>query len=147
MFKHLLVPISDDSITKSELKQVVELAKKDSAKLTLVFVSDPISPYMYSDSTSSIVISEQEHQKACVKFAKKLFDKAKTQIPEDCGVDTVHIFHPNIADGIIDAANNVGADVICMASHKRSGIKGFFLRSESHEVILHSKLPVLVLSA
>jgi nucleotide-binding universal stress UspA family protein len=57
------------------------------------------------------------------------------------------MFHPNIADGIIDAANSVGADLICMASHKRSGIKGSFLRSESHEVILNSKLPVLVLSA
>jgi hypothetical protein len=81
---------------------------------------------MYADSTASIVISEKDHQDACNKFAKKLFTKAKGQIPEEITVDTVHIFHPNIADGIIDAAKNVSADVICMASHKRTGISGFF---------------------
>ena len=42
MFKHILAPISGDSITKSELDQVVTLASKDSAKITLVYVSDPI---------------------------------------------------------------------------------------------------------
>ena len=135
MFKHLLAPISGDSITKSELNQVVSLASKDSAKITLVYVSDPIGPYMYADSTSSIVISEQEHQKACNEFAKKLFHKARAQIPAEVLIDTVHVFHPNIADGI------------CMVSHKRTGLKGLFLRSESHEVILHSHLPVLVLNA
>ena len=137
MFKHILAPISGDSITKSELDQVVTLASKDSAKITLVYVSDPIGPYMYADSTSSIVISEQEHQKACNAFAKKVFEKAKARIP--AGV--------SIADGIIDTAKSVGADVICMVSHKRTGLKGLFLRSESQEVILHSHLPVLVLNA
>jgi len=33
-----------------------------------------------------------------------------------------------------------------MASHKRTGIKSFLLGSETHEVIVHSKLPVLVLA-
>jgi len=147
MFKHIITPVSDDAITKSELKQVIKLAMLDKAKITLVYVSDPIGPYMYADSTASIVISEKEHQDACNKFAKKLFTKAKAQIPEEITVDTVHIFHPNIADGIIDAAKSMGADVICMASHKRTGISGFFLRSESHEVILHSQLPVLILNS
>jgi nucleotide-binding universal stress UspA family protein len=32
-----------------------------------------------------------------------------------------------------------------MASHKRTGIKGLLLGSETHEVIVHSTLPVLVL--
>ena len=130
MFKHILAPISGDS-----------------AKITLVYVSDPIGPYMYADSTSSIVISEQEHQKACNAFAKKVFEKAKARIPAGVSIDTVHVFHPNIADGIIDTAKSVGADVICMVSHKRTGLKGLFLRSESQEVILHSHLPVLVLNA
>ena len=147
MFKHILAPISGDSITKSELDQVVTLASKDSAKITLVYVSDPIGPYMYADSTSSIVISEQEHQKACNAFAKKVFEKAKARIPAGVSIDTVHVFHPNIADGIIDTAKSVGADVICMVSHKRTGLKGLFLRSESQVVILHSHLPVLVLNA
>jgi len=35
--------------------------------------------------------------------------------------------------------------VIVMASHKRTGISGVLLGSETHDVIVHTKLPVLVL--
>jgi nucleotide-binding universal stress UspA family protein len=45
----------------------------------------------------------------------------------------------------LDGAKKAKADVIVMASHKRTGIKGVLLGSETHEVIVHSKLPVLVL--
>ena len=61
-------------------------------------------------------------------------------------VDEIHITHPNISDGIIEAAKKSKADVIAMASHKRTGMKGIFLRSEAHEVILHSTIPVLILN-
>ncbi len=146
MFKNILVPISGDSLTKSELKEVIKLASIDQAKVTLAFVSDPLGPYMYSDLASQVVISEKKHQKACVEFAKRLFAKSKAMMPKDLEVNTLHIIHPNVADGIIDAAKASKADVIMMASHKRTGIKGFFLRSEALEVILHSKLPVLVMN-
>ncbi|MEY3875373.1 MAG: hypothetical protein RIR50_544 [Pseudomonadota bacterium] len=50
-----------------------------------------------------------------------------------------------LSEGILDGAKKAKADVIVMASHKRTGIKGILLGSETHEVIVHSKLPVLVL--
>jgi len=57
----------------------------------------------------------------------------------------LHISNTNLAEGILDGAKKAKADVIVMASHKRTGIKGVLLGSETHEVIVHSKLPVLVL--
>ena len=57
----------------------------------------------------------------------------------------MHISNTNLAEGILDGAKKAKADVIVMASHKRTGIKGVLLGSETHEVIVHSKLPVLVL--
>jgi nucleotide-binding universal stress UspA family protein len=45
----------------------------------------------------------------------------------------------------LDAAKKAKVDVIVMASHKRTGIKGLLLGSETHEVIVHATLPVLVL--
>jgi nucleotide-binding universal stress UspA family protein len=57
----------------------------------------------------------------------------------------LHIANTNLSEGILDAAKKAKADVIVMASHKRTGIKGVLLGSETHEVIVHSKLPVLVL--
>lgn len=146
MFNHLLVPIANDHITKPELKEVVQLAAIDQAKITLAYISDPISPYMYSEMVDQFVITEQEHRKACAELALRLFLHARKLIPEEFEVDTLHLYHVNIADGIIEVAKQSKADVIMMASHKRTGIKGFFLRGEAHEVILYSKLPVVILN-
>lgn len=146
MFKNILVPINGDSLTKSELKMAVKLAKEDGAKITIAYVSNPIIPYSSSEIQSVLAISPVEYKKYCEAFANKLFVKAKKLIGSQVKVGEIHIYHPNASDGIIEAAQKSKADVIAMASHKRDGIKGLFLRSEAHEVILHSKVPVLILN-
>ena len=101
MFKHLLVPIDGSDVTKKSLKNVLDLAKKDKASITLVYVSDPMPPMVYSDSNLGYGFSQKDHKKAC--------------------------------------------DAIVMASHKRTGIKGVLVGSQTNEVIVHSSLPVIVL--
>ena len=46
------------------------------------------------------------------------------------------------ADG---TAKKKKCDLICMASHGRRGLSGVLLGSETHKVLTHSDLPVLVL--
>ena len=145
MFKNLLVAISGESITQSELKKVVKLAKADGAKISLAFITDPVIPYSSSEVQSVLAISPEEYKKVTKQFAERLFTKAKKLIGPGIEVNTFHISHPNISDGIIEAAKKAKSDVIVMASHKRTGLRGVFLRSESQEVILHSKIPVLIL--
>ena len=146
MFKKLLVPVSGDAITKKELKKAAKLAKQANAKLALVYVSDPLAPYMYTESVNSSMISEASHKKACIEFAKKLFTKARSELGADLVANVYHISHPNIADGILEAAKKFKADAIVMSSHKRTGISGLFLRSEAQEVVLHSPIPVIILN-
>jgi nucleotide-binding universal stress UspA family protein len=145
VFKNLLVAISGDSITQTELKKVVKLAKIDSAKISLAFITDPVIPYSSSEVESPLALSPKEYQKVTKAYAEKLFSKARKLIGPDIEVSELHIYHPNISDGIIEAAKKAKSDVIVMASHKRTGLRGIFLRSESQEVILHSKIPVLIL--
>ena len=145
MFKNILVPVSGDSITKSELKAAIKLAKLDGAKISLVFVTDPVMPYSSSEVQSALALSVKEYKKLSDEFAKRVLAKAKSIIGPDIEVSEFHIYHPNVSDGIIEAAKKAKADVIIMTSHKRTGLRGIFLRSEAQEVILHSQLPVLIL--
>ena len=46
--------------------------------------------------------------------------------------------------GIISAAKKARCDLIFMASHGRSGLSGLLLGSETHKVLTHSAIPVLV---
>ncbi len=144
MFKHLLVPVDGSDVSKKSLKKVAELAKADGAAVTLVYVSDPLPPMVYSDSTMAYGVSAKEHTKACDAFAADVFKKSQTQLGT-VKAKTLHMKTSNLAEGILDAAKKAKTDVIVMASHKRTGIKSMLLGSETHEVIVHSKLPVLVL--
>jgi len=47
-------------------------------------------------------------------------------------------------EGIIDAADESGANAIVIGSHGRTGVHEFFEGSVSHDVAKHSPLPVLV---
>jgi len=145
MFKHLLVPVDGSDLSKKSLKKVAELAKADGAAVTLVYVSDPLPPMIYSDSTMGYGVSQKEHKTACDAYAKDVFKKAVTQLGASIEVKTMHISNSALSEGILVGAKRAKADVIVMASHKRTGIKSILLGSETHEVIVHSKLPVLVL--
>ena len=101
---------------------------------------------VYSDSTMGYGITQKYHQKVCEAYAKDVFKKAATVLGTGIKAKTLHISNTILSEGIFDGAKKAKADVIVMASHKRTGIKGILLGSETHEVIVHSKLPVLVLS-
>jgi nucleotide-binding universal stress UspA family protein len=146
VFKKILVPISGDAITKKELNKIAKLAKLDNAEIVLAYISDPLAPYIYTESVNGLLISERVHKKACAEFAEKLFAKAKSQLGSGLNIGSIHLTHPNVADGILEAAKKVKVDVIAMSSHKRTGISGLLLRSEAQEVVLHSPIPVIILN-
>jgi len=145
MFKHLLVPVDGSDVSKKALKKVAQLAIADKAAVTLVYVSDPLPPTVYSDSTMGYGITQKDHQKVCETYAQDVFKKAATALGASVKAKSLHVSNTNFSVGILDAAKKAKADVIVMASHKRTGIKGLLLGSETHEVIVHSTLPVLVL--
>jgi len=137
--------VDGSDVSKKSLKKVAELAKADGAAVTLVYVSDSLPPMVYSDSTLGYGITQKDHQKACDAYAKDVFKKAATALGTSIKAKILHISNSNLSEGILDGAKKSKADVIVMASHKLTGIKGVLLGSETHEVIVHSKLPVLVL--
>lgn len=145
MFKHLLVPVDGSDVSKKSLKKVAELAKADKAAVTLVYVSDPMPPMVYSDSSMGYGISQKDHKKVCEAYAADVLKKASLLLGASVKASTLHIPNSNLSGGILDGAKKSKADVIVMASHKRTGIKSVLLGSETHEVIVHSKIPVLVL--
>jgi nucleotide-binding universal stress UspA family protein len=90
-------------------------------------------------------ITQKDHQKVCAAYAQDVFKKAATALGSSVKAKSLHVSNTNLSAGILDAAKKAKADVIVMASHKRTGIKGLLLGSETHEVIVHATLPGLVL--
>jgi nucleotide-binding universal stress UspA family protein len=104
MFKHLLVPVDGSDVSKKSLKKVAALAKADDAAVTLVYVSDPLPPMVYSDSTMGYGISQKEHTKVCEAYAMDVFKKAVTALGAGIQVKSLHIANSNLSEGILAGA-------------------------------------------
>lgn len=145
MFTHLLVPISSMEMIAKTMKSISKLAWTDAAEISFVHVSEPTPPYMYADNAFGYGISDEAHKQSCQEYAGKLFERASSLLGEGIQSHTLHIFSADVVDGIIEAAKKSKADVIVMASHKRTGLKGWLYGSETQGLINQTKLPVLVL--
>ena len=145
MFKNILVPIVDDMVTPKSMKMIADLVEQDGATLTLAYVSDPRAPFVYAKKASDYKVSDARHKKACEEHANDLLTKAAKMVGKNVSVKTLHEYNATVYEGILAAAKKAKADVIMMASHKRTGLKGVFMGSDTHAVIVHSKLPVVVI--
>jgi nucleotide-binding universal stress UspA family protein len=145
MFTHLLVPVSSMEMIAKSLKNISKLVMADGAEVSLVHISEPTPPYMYADNAFGYGISDEAHKRSCQEYAAKLFERASGMLGQGVRVHTVHLFNSDVVDGILEANKKVKADVIVMASHKRSGFAGWFYGSDTQGLIAQTKTPVLVL--
>lgn len=145
MFKHLLVPIASEEMIGKTFKHVTRLVKLDQARVTLVHISEPIPLYMYESNAYGFQAAEENHKINCESYSKKLFDLAAADLGSSIKCDVCHLYNINVFEGIVEASKLSKVDVILMASHKRTGLKGLFMGSDTNAVIKHTKLPVLVI--
>ena len=143
MYKHILVPTDGSPLSAKATDQAMDLAKAIGARITGMTVSIPfhtlaLDPEMLSDTPL-------QYKEDCEKRARKCLD-AVAFAAQAAGVpcDTADVTADHPYEGIIDTATSKGCDLIVMASHGRKGISGLVVGSETHKVLTHSKIPVLV---
>lgn len=145
MFTHVLLPVASTDLNHRALRKIAQLARTAGAKITLVYVSDPLPPGFYSNSPlSESFLTPKDHQKACEHFAQTLFKKLKGELGSDIVEGQCHIMNAQVSEGILQAAKARKADVIAMVSHKYAGLKRLILGSHTQEVLHAARMPVLV---
>ncbi len=145
MFKHLLVPTDGSPLSTSTVDRAVSFAKEAGARITFFYAQPDFPMPIYGEGALIDPTTPEQFAKSAAEEARVILEKAK-QTADAAGVtagtDTVVNEVPY--EGIIDAANRHGCDLIFMASHGRRGIAGLLLGSEATKVLTHSKIPVLI---
>jgi len=116
---------SDDAV--KPYINACRLFKKMGTKLHLVYVNLPNESFR----------STMEMEAKVMKFLKKA---------ENCldNLENVKYFSDyTIEQGILNYANIIGADLIALATHGRTGLAHFFEGSISEDIANHSVLPVM----
>ncbi|MUU78187.1 universal stress protein [Winogradskyella endarachnes] len=102
-------------------------AKKLKAKIHLVYVNSPDGNFK----------SSSEIDKTVANFLKK----ADGNLDSLSAVNVVCDY--SVEKGILNFANVIGADLISIATHGRTGLAHFFEGSISEDIANHSTLPVM----
>ncbi|MGP1675782.1 MAG: universal stress protein [Burkholderiales bacterium] len=146
MFKHILVPTDGSNLSLKAAKQAVMLAKAVGAHVTAFYASPNYNSSAYfGDGYTLRVPSPKDHAELSQKQARKYLSAIEVEAEVEkvpCAV--FHAVSDSPYEAIIDAAKKKKCDLIVMASHGRRGLSALVLGSETHKVLIHSKIPVLV---
>ena len=145
--KKILSPVDFSEPSNAALISAVELAEQYSASIILVHAINEIDPtpspsytltHHLMDQIPQIMgqMTENAH-KAMQDLIKNHFDQ---RIPAE---HRVVIGDP--AESIVQLAENEEADLIVMATHGRSGLKGLFFGSVAEKVVRSAACPVLTM--
>ena len=142
MFKRILIPTDGSDLSTEAALRAVPLAKLAGAGMTVLFVQDI---YIYSGIGESNMTGLQEYTAAAraagLRGVERVADAAKA---EGVVIDTLVVENQQTANGIVEAAQAVQADLIAMGSHGRSGLAKFVMGSVAAKVVALSPIPVLV---
>lgn len=146
MFKHILVPTDGSKLSQKAVRQAIELASTTNAKVTALHVYPKFAGSPYGTYGPAAEIIGEAHENHARAESIKLFDAIR-KLGDAAGitVDSILVENNEVWKQVIATAKKKKCDLICMASHGRRGFSGVLLGSETHKVLTHSDLPVLVL--
>ena len=148
MFKHILLPTDGSKLSDKAVRQAIKTAKALGAKITAIHVAPDYARYVSERYNVSAVLAapvKRKYQEEAAALSKEILDPvcaAATAAGVECAAVSATSDAPY--EAIIKQAAKSGCDLIMMASHGRKGLQSMLLGSETHKVLVHSKVPTLV---
>jgi nucleotide-binding universal stress UspA family protein len=144
LFKHILLATDGSAASEHAAARAVELARDCGARLTAVYVVDPY-PYIGVGETNPVGLNAylsaaRDHAAAAHARVSALADQGGAPLQLE-----VLLVEDMAADkGILASAGELGADLVIVGSHGRTGLRRLLLGSVAAKVIAASPVPVLV---
>ena len=142
MFKHILMPTDGSELSNEAVREGLKLARENGARVTFLSVVTPF--HVFVAANHMLTDTRAEYEKHSRQHAERLLGECR-EAARQAGVQSNGHFvvseHPY--EEIVKAARE--ADLVVMASHRRRGIEGLLLGSQTHKTITHTRTPVLVM--
>ncbi len=143
MFKHILLPTDGSELSLRAADTGIALATKLGARVHAFHVVAPFPSLAY---LVDIIQANQEFYLADAVERAEGYLKEVKQRAADAGVpcESSHKINDQPYAAIVKTAVDRQCDLIVMASHGWRGLNRLLLGSETHKVLLHGDVPVLV---
>jgi len=142
LYQHILVPIDGSETSMVAMKEAIKLGKALNSKITVVQVMalDPFiaDVYVKTGQTNDLIERTRTYLLDILQQAKQEFTN------EGLTVETKLLEGFVVHEEIIQAAQDLNADLIVMGSHGRTGVRKLVLGSVAQKVLGESHIPVLI---
>ncbi len=146
MFKKILIPTDGSPLSAQSANKGVCLAREIGAEIVALYVTQPFAATVGFDGmAAAYAITDEDYDKTAAeqadKYVKAVLDRAET-----AGVKASSkiVSNFNVADGIVQSAEEMGCDLIFIGSHGRSGLSRLLLGSVTIKVLSLARMAVLV---
>ncbi len=140
--KNILVPTDFSETSAKALDWAIEIAKPQRAEIHIIHVLEPIAyPVEWLEGFSGMEALED----AIAANARKALENLANRVRNaGLSVQTSLVFgYP--PEAIISYVKEHDISMICMGSHKRSGLEKLIIGSTTEKVVRQSPCPVLVI--
>ena len=143
MFKHILLPTDGTPPSLRAARLAVELAKRCGARLTALHVVEcsPARAHRGGVATLAEIDGIVEAQRISVAHLGEVEAIALAQGTPCAGEQ---VTHASPGHAIVEFANHHACDLIVMGTHGRRGLERLVLGSKTEQVLLATRVPVLV---
>ncbi len=147
MFRHLLVPVDGSDLSANSADRAITFAKETGAQITFFFAKPEYPLAFYGEGALIDPTTPERFAEMAEEQAHEILSEAEAKcktLAQEVKVTSLSLTNAAPWEGIIAAAEQIGAALIFVASHGRRGISGLLLGSETQKVLMHSTIPVLV---
>ena len=146
MFKKILIPTDGSKLSAQAANKGVCFAREIGAEIVALYVTQPFSATVGFDGmAAAYAITNEDYDKKAAEQAQKhiqaVLDRADTAGVKASGKAVSNF---NVADGIVQAAEEEQCELIFIGSHGRSGLSRLLLGSVTSKVLSLAKTAVLV---
>jgi nucleotide-binding universal stress UspA family protein len=147
VYRKILIATDGSGLADRALEHGLALASAVGAEVVLVTVTEMWSALeMSREAAKNILHAIETYERIEADRARSILAAAGERAGK-AGIvfETRHVSDRRPSEGILDAAQETGCDLIVMATHGRRGVNRVLLGSQTNEVVTHSEVPVLVL--
>ena len=137
MFGHLLVPLDGSRLAETALPAAAELARRLRASATLLHVLEPDAPP---------TVHGDRHLRSPAEAEGYLAGAADWMAARQVSADVaLNQQQGDVAATIARIGGAVGADLIVLTTHGRSGVRGLLFGRVAQQVLQRGAIPVLLI--
>lgn len=138
-FRHVLCPVDFSDTSALGLRLGAALAKCSGARLTAVYADQFLPPPYFTQNRLEEI---RKHLLEAQKDAEARLREFVRETAGDIQVE-VRVVEALPVEGILQVAEETGADLIAMGTHGRSGFNRLMLGSVAEKILRASPVPVL----